>query len=439
MRLARRGWEPAIFYGKRRAIRWSNAKPRPSRRWKALFPRNIGRHRRRFIFRAAKVPAPGTLIPQSNACPGPMSGCLKEAEKRRWRSPAPDRAGRRQSWSRGLRGGSDRCLLPQCGSGWIPLACRTAGLLTGEDIASVGRRIPRRRVTYDYGRFTVCKAGFWSQGPVAVATAGFVEGGSTSNGLDPAGARFHPSAGSECAKLRLRGPRQLLWRSAFVAVPRRSAAVRCLQRRTSPAGRNQREVWSCAQETSRGLRRQGSRWASDRNFGPQGRASRPWGRWAAGRTNGGEARRKRAGGHRPFSTSSTAGENMISSHALRWLAASRRRFIPALGFLPLARGRRCFWLDESHPAGVGPGQAARAPRCRRPSAMRDGEPYPRLGARQAETSRINGPASFLLRHAHAGHNLQQAIDAPAWHSEHFPEFVLAADGASRRAGGPRAA
>jgi gamma-glutamyltranspeptidase/glutathione hydrolase len=27
---------------------------------------------------------------------------------------------------------------------------------------------------------------------------------------------------------------------------------------------------------------------------------------------------------------------------------------------------------------------------------------------------------FFLRHVHANMNLQEAIDAPAWHSEHFP-------------------
>ena len=27
---------------------------------------------------------------------------------------------------------------------------------------------------------------------------------------------------------------------------------------------------------------------------------------------------------------------------------------------------------------------------------------------------------FFLRHVHCGMNMQQAIDAPAWHSEHFP-------------------
>ena len=28
--------------------------------------------------------------------------------------------------------------------------------------------------------------------------------------------------------------------------------------------------------------------------------------------------------------------------------------------------------------------------------------------------------AVLLRHVHAKLNLQEAIDAPAWHSEHFP-------------------
>ena len=27
---------------------------------------------------------------------------------------------------------------------------------------------------------------------------------------------------------------------------------------------------------------------------------------------------------------------------------------------------------------------------------------------------------MFLRHVHCGMNLQEAIDAPAWHSEHFP-------------------
>ena len=42
------------------------------------------------------------------------------------------------------------------------------------------------------------------------------------------------------------------------------------------------------------------------------------------------------------------------------------------------------------------------------------------GARPAATSRTSGSRRFFLRHVHCGMNLQEAIDAPAWHSEHFP-------------------
>ena len=47
---------------------------------------------------------------------------------------------------------------------------------------------------------------------------------------------------------------------------------------------------------------------------------------------------------------------------------------------------------------------------------------------------------FFLRHVHASMNLQEAIDAPAWHFRTFPDLVLAAHRAPRRARGrePRA-
>ena len=48
---------------------------------------------------------------------------------------------------------------------WIPSGRPHRGLLTAHDIAAW---LPHTEqpVTYDYGRYTVCKAGFWSQGPV---------------------------------------------------------------------------------------------------------------------------------------------------------------------------------------------------------------------------------------------------------------------------------
>jgi gamma-glutamyltranspeptidase/glutathione hydrolase len=52
-------------------------------------------------------------------------------------------------------------------------------------------------------------------------------------------------------------------------------------------------------------------------------------------------------------------------------------------------------------------------------ALRDGEPYLAFGIARGRPA---GPVvvAFLLRHAVHGMNLQQAIDAPAWHVDHFP-------------------
>jgi gamma-glutamyltranspeptidase/glutathione hydrolase len=38
---------------------------------------------------------------------------------------------------------------------------------------------------------------------------------------------------------------------------------------------------------------------------------------------------------------------------------------------------------------------------------------------------------MFLRHVHCGMNLQEAIDAPAWHSEHFPSSFWPRTGRAR--------
>ena len=52
-------------------------------------------------------------------------------------------------------------------------------------------------------------------------------------------------------------------------------------------------------------------------------------------------------------------------------------------------------------------------------ALRDGEPYLAWGSPGGD-QQDQWTTQFFLRHVHAGMNLQEAIDAPAWHSEHFP-------------------
>ena len=52
-------------------------------------------------------------------------------------------------------------------------------------------------------------------------------------------------------------------------------------------------------------------------------------------------------------------------------------------------------------------------------ALRDGEPYLAWGSPGGD-QQDQWITQFFLRHVHAGMNLQEAIDAPAWHTEHFP-------------------
>jgi gamma-glutamyltranspeptidase/glutathione hydrolase len=108
--------------------------------------------------------------------------------------------------------------------------------------------------------------------------------------------------------------------------------------------------------------------------------------------------------------------NMISATPSGgWLQSSP--VIPEIGFC-LGSRAQMFWLEENHPAALGPG---RRPRTTLSPTMahRDGEPYLAWGSPGGD-QQDQWITQFFLRHVHAGMNLQEAIDAPAWHSEHFP-------------------
>jgi len=98
-----------------------------------------------------------------------------------------------------------------------------------------------------------------------------------------------------------------------------------------------------------------------------------------------------------------------------WLQSSP--VIPELGFCLNSRAQM-FWLEEGRPASLAPGKRPRTTLS--PSmALRDGKPcmaFGTPGGDQQDQWQVN----FFLRHVHFGMNLQEAIDAPSWHSEHFP-------------------
>ncbi len=100
---------------------------------------------------------------------------------------------------------------------------RHRGVLTGDDMArwTPGVEAP---LTYDYGRYTVCKTGPWGQGPVMLQQLALLKGFDLDR-LDPAGADFiHLQV--ECAKLAFAD------REAFYGDP--GFRRRCRPRRSSP-------------------------------------------------------------------------------------------------------------------------------------------------------------------------------------------------------------
>ena len=91
---------------------------------------------------------------------------------------------------------------------------------------------------------------------------------------------------------------------------------------------------------------------------------------------------------------------------------------PRARLLPRHAARRCSGSRKAIRPRSRPA-SGRAPRCRRRMALRDGEPYLAWGSPGGD-QQDQWTTQFFLRHVHAGMNLQEAIDAPAWHSEHFP-------------------
>ena len=77
-----------------------------------------------------------------------------------------------------------------------------------------------------------------------------------------------------------------------------------------------------------------------------------------------------------------------------------------------------FWLEEGLPASLAPGKRPRSTLS--PSlALRDGEAYMAFGTPGGDQQE-QWSALLFLHHAEHGMNLQEAIDCPAFHTEHMP-------------------
>jgi gamma-glutamyltranspeptidase / glutathione hydrolase len=108
--------------------------------------------------------------------------------------------------------------------------------------------------------------------------------------------------------------------------------------------------------------------------------------------------------------------NMVSATPSGgWLQSSP--VIPELGFCMGTRGQM-FWLKPDLPNSLEPGKRPRTTLS--PSfALRDGKPWMAFGTPGGE-QQDQWSLIFFLRMVHHRMGIQQAIDAPSFHSEHWP-------------------
>ncbi|GHS90042.1 hypothetical protein AGMMS50218_17490 [Actinomycetota bacterium] len=98
-----------------------------------------------------------------------------------------------------------------------------------------------------------------------------------------------------------------------------------------------------------------------------------------------------------------------------WLQSSP--VVPGLGF-PLPTRAQMFWLEPGLPSSLLPG--ARPRTTLSPGlVLRDGAPGFAFGTPGGD-QQDQWTVPFLLEHLLFGRDLQQAIDAPSWHSAHVP-------------------
>ncbi|HZL40918.1 MAG TPA: gamma-glutamyltransferase family protein [Pseudolabrys sp.] len=367
-----------------------------------------------------KVPAPGTIFANTKMAET-YERILREAQSGGGNREAEiERA--RKSWSQGFVAEA------------IDKFCRTQeimdtsgrrhrGVLNGQDMAGWQASV-EPPISYDYGRYTVMKAGPWTQGLVALQTLALLKGYDL-DALSPTSADFiHLQV--EATKLAfadrdtfygdpkfVKVPVDVLLSDAYNAERRKLITDRAsLELRPGTVTgfgktldvRLAEGVRAAVSSSGAGEPTVGRIWTHDENRLPDISA---------------QEKRERAGAipgdtvH--FDIIDQQGNMVSSTPSGGWLHSSP--VIPELGFC-LGTRAQMFWLDEDHPAALAPGKRPRST-LTPTMALRDGEPYLAWGSPGGD-QQDQWITQMFLRHVHAGLNLQEAIDAPAWHSEHFP-------------------
>jgi gamma-glutamyltranspeptidase/glutathione hydrolase len=369
-----------------------------------------------------KVPMPGTMFSNPKLAET-YERILKEAlSGGGTREAEIERA--RNAWSRGFVAEA------------IDTFCRTQdvmdtsgrkhrGVLTADDMAKWQATV-EAPISYDYGRYTVLKASTWTQGLVVLQQLALAKGFDFDS-FDPRSADFiHYQV--ECAKLAFADRDTFYGDPKFVDVPietllsdgyndaRRKLITKQASHEIRPgtiAGFGKTMGLRLAEGARAAVANSGAGeptvgnipWTHDQDDLPDAVAVQAKKREKMGAVPGDTVH---------FDIVDRDGNMVSSTPSGGWLHSSP--VIPDLGFC-LGTRAQMFWLEEGHPASLAPGKRPRSTLT--PTlALRDGEPYLAWGSPGGD-QQDQWITQFFLRHVHSGMNLQAAIDAPAWHTEHF--------------------
>ncbi|MFZ9557429.1 MAG: gamma-glutamyltransferase family protein [Limnohabitans sp.] len=292
---------------------------------------------------------------------------------------------------------------------------RNRGLLRYDDLAQWAPTV-EAPLTMDFGRYTLAKCGFWSQGPSLLQQVGMLRHADLQQHAPHTAGFVHRIA--EAAKLALAD--RLAWygvapgdwtqarqallsddylRARWAEV---GASASAELRAGAPAGLSPR--LPDLDVTRRSLLN------ADTRFGigePTFATLPPLSEWLEKEVFVGDTCH--------IDVIDRQGNMVSATPSGGWLSSSP--VIPSLGF-SLNTRLQMTWLDEGLPGTLNPG----VPPCTTLSpsmALRDGEPYMAFGTPGGD-QQDQWSTAFFMRHAVHGMNLQEAIDAPAWHVDHFP-------------------
>jgi gamma-glutamyltranspeptidase/glutathione hydrolase len=281
---------------------------------------------------------------------------------------------------------------------------RHRGLLTADDFAQWSATV-EAPVSYDYHGHTVLKCGPWSQGPVFLQQLALLKGFDI-GAMDPFGADFIHTV-VEAAKLAYADREAYYGDPNFHDVP--------LGDLLSDGYNNDRRSLIAA-TASMALRPgtiPGYTPIVDHNGATRARM-------LSGDTGGaGEPTVARLG----VIGADTCHIDVIDKHGNMvsatpsggWLQSSPA--IPGLGF-PMGTRGQMLWLKPGLPNSLEPGKRPRTTLS--PSfALRDGKPWMAFGTPGGE-QQDQWAVTMFLRMVHYDLNIQEAVDAPSFHTEHWP-------------------